>query len=216
MKLIKAPTLARAHELAVKYVMDHGTIVHTEDEELTVETDEICIEVRSPLEEPMLSPKSKFKLKFVQEYADHLLHGNTSEFEYDYHERLFEWFGMTDQIQYIINTLKDNVTSRRAIAITWEPTTDQIVPDVPCLQLVQCIRRSGKLHMKVVFRSNDVLSAMGSNMYALVMLQKYIADALETPIGFYTHIALIPHIYYRRDASDVGAFADEGGCSVRI
>lgn len=216
MKLIKAPTLARAHELAVKYVMDHGTIVHTEDEELTVETDEICIEVRSPLEEPMLSPKSKFKLKFVQEYTDHLLHGNTSEFEYDYHERLFEWFGMTDQIQYIINTIKDNATSRRAIAITWEPTTDQIVPGVPCLQLVQCIRRSGKLHMKVVFRSNDVLSAMGSNMYALVMLQKYIADALEIPVGFYTHIALIPHIYFRRDASDVGAFADEGGCGVRL
>ena len=216
MKLIKSPTLARAHELAVKYVMDHGTIVHTEDEELTLETDEICIEVRTPMEEPMLSPKSKFKIQFVKEYADHLLHGNTSEFEYDYHERLFEWFGMTDQIQYIINTLKDNVTSRRAIAVTWEPTTDQIVPDVPCLQLVQCVWRRGKLHMKVVFRSNDVLSAMGSNMYALVMLQKYIADALETPIGFYTHIALIPHIYYRRDASDVGAFADEGGCSVRI
>jgi len=216
MKLIKSPTLARAHELAVKYVMDHGTIVHTEDEELTLETDEICIEVRTPMEEPMLSPKSKFKIQFVKEYADHLLHGNTSEFEYDYHERLFEWFGMTDQIQYIINTLKDNVTSRRAIAVTWEPTTDQIVPDVPCLQLVQCVWRRGKLHMKVVFRSNDVLSAMGSNMYALVMLQKYIADALEIPVGFYTHIALIPHIYYRRDASDVGAFADEGGCSVRI
>ena len=210
MKLIKAPTLSRAHELAVKYVIEHGEVVLTEDQELTLETDAVCIEVRTPMEEPMLSPKSKFKLKFVQEYADHLLHGNVSEFEYDYHERLFEWFGMTDQIQYIINTLKDNVTSRRAIAVTWEPTTDQIVPDVPCLQLVQCIRRNGKLHMKVVFRSNDVLSAMGSNMYALVMLQKYIADALEIPVGCYTHIALVPHIYYKRDASDIPAFSEGG------
>lgn len=207
MKLIKAPTLARAHELAVQYVLNKGEIVLTQDNDPTLETDEICIEVRTPLEGPMLSDNSKFKLKFVKEYANHLLRGDTSEFEYDYHGRLFEWFGMTDQIQYIIDTLKDNPTSRRAMAVTWEPTTDETVPDVPCLQLVQCVLRNNQLNMKVVFRSNDVLSAMGSNMYALVMLQDYIANALDgIKVGTYTHIALVPHIYYRRDASDIPPF----------
>ena len=44
--------------------------------------------------------------------------------------------------------------------------------------VVQCIIRDNKLQMKVVFRSNDMLTAAGANMFALVHLQKYIADQL--------------------------------------
>ncbi|HOI14415.1 MAG TPA: thymidylate synthase, partial [Methanoculleus sp.] len=63
---------------------------------------------------------------------------------------------------------------------------------------------------KVVFRSNDILSAAGANMYALVHLQKAIADRLGVPCGRYTHIALVPHVYYRRDANDIEPFCKSG------
>lgn len=219
MKLIRAPTLSRAHELIIKYILEKGYCITTENGEETVETDEICISVDTPLEEPMVSKRSRFKESFLQVYADHLINGSESEFEYDYHGRLFDWgCGLKEndaevhqnQIEYIINKLKKNPQSRRAVGITWCPPVDEELADCPCLQLVQCVIRDGRLDMKVVFRSNDMLSASGSNMFALVKLQQYIAEKIGVPVGKYAHISLVPHIYYKRDAADIPPFCENG------
>lgn len=218
MKLIRTPTLSRAHELVVRYILEKGNYLKTENGEETMETDEICICVDTPLESPMVSSASRFKEAFLKEYADNLIHGSDAVFEYDYHGRLFDWgCGLEfngeihqDQIQYIIDKLKANPESRRALALTWCPPVDEKLNDCPCLQLVQCVVRNGKLDMKIVFRSNDMLSAAGSNMYALVCLQKYIADAVGVPVGCYTHISLVPHVYFRRDAADIPPFCRNG------
>lgn len=57
--------------------------------------------------------------------------------------------------------------------------------------------------MRVIFRSNDMLTASGLNMYGLTHLQKVIADELDYNVGSYTHIALTPHIYHVRDSGDM-------------
>ncbi|MDO5846496.1 MAG: thymidylate synthase [Methanocorpusculum sp.] len=218
MKLIRAPTLARAHELVVRYILEKGYQLKTENGEETVETDEVCISVDTPFEQPMVSPASRFKESFLKEYANNLIHGSDAVFEYDYHGRLFDWgCGLQqngdihqDQIAYIIEKLRENPESRRAVGITWCPPVDEKLGDCPCLQLIQCAVRGGRLDMKVVFRSNDMLSAAGSNMYALAFLQKHIADALGRDVGRYTHISLIPHVYYKRDAADIPPFCEKG------
>jgi thymidylate synthase len=87
---------------------------------------------------------------------------------------------------------------------------DENLDDCPCLQLVQCVLREGKLNMRVIFRSNDMLTAAGANMYALVQLHKSIADALLVPCGTYTHISLVPHVYYIRDMHDIEPFCGKG------
>lgn len=219
MKLIRAPTLSRAHELIIKYILEKGYHVTTENGEETVETDEICLSVDTPLESPMVSERSRFKESFLAEYAKNLICGSDAVFEYDYHGRLFDWgCGLKeegvdihqDQIKYIIEKLKASPVSRRAVAITWCPPVDEKLADCPCLQLIQCVVREGKLDMKVVFRSNDMLSASGSNMYALVKLQEHIANEIGVPVGKYAHISLVPHIYYKRDAADIPPFCENG------
>jgi thymidylate synthase len=219
MRVIRAPNLARAHELAVKTVLEKGWVLETEDGEATVECDEIGIRVDEPLVPPMASPRSRFQQRFLEKYAHDLIHGTHAEFEYDYHGRLFDWGESlsrgghdvhTDQVDYIIKKLAVQATSRRALGITWIPPVDEALDDCPCLQLVQCLARDGALRMKVVFRSNDMLSAAGPNMFALVHLQRHIADALGLPCGSYTHISLVPHIYYKRDMNDLQAFCREG------
>ncbi len=55
-----------------------------------------------------------------------------------------------------------------------------------------------------------MLSAAGANMYALVHLQKRIADEIGATCGRYTHIALVPHVYYRRDLNDITPFCKKG------
>lgn len=218
MKLIRAPNLARAHELVIRYILEKGSLLTTENGEETVETDEICISVDTPLASPMVSASSRFKEAFLDEYAKNLIEGSDSVFEYDYHGRLFDWgCGLMqngeihqDQIRYIVDKLRQSPVSRRAVAVTWCPPVDAKLADCPCLQLVQCIVREGNLHMKIVFRSNDMLSAAGSNMFALAKLQEYIAEKIGVGVGTYTHISLVPHVYYKRDAADIPPFCEKG------
>jgi thymidylate synthase len=217
--LIRAPSLGHAHESVVKYILEKGYSLTTEDNELTLETDTITIYVDRPFTEPMTSPCSRFPERFNIKYAEDLLCGTPSEFEYDYHKRLFKWEcdGIpVDQIEHIVEKLRKERVSRRAMAITWNPRVDPGKKDVPCLQLIQCLLRPDengrdRLHMRVVFRSNDMLSALGSNMYGLVSLQAQIAlDVGDCIVGSYTHVSLIPHVYYKRDLSDIPRFCDRG------
>ncbi|WP_342770454.1 MULTISPECIES: thymidylate synthase [unclassified Methanoculleus] len=219
MRIIRAPTLARAHELAVRTVLEKGWALETENDEATIECEELALDVESPESEPMVSPASRFQQRFLDAYAENLLSGSDAKFEYDYHRRLFDWGERlategedvhVDQIAYISRKLAAAANSRRAVAVTWNPVIDENLDDCPCLQLVQCLLRNGKLQMKVVFRSNDILSAAGANMYALVRLQRAIADRLGVACGRYTHIALVPHVYYRRDANDIEPFCKSG------
>ncbi len=219
MRLIRAPSIGRAHEQVIKMILEKGWVLQTENDEATIEFEEIAMQVDTPLAEPMVSPHSRFQQRFVEQYARDLLQGSKASFEYDYHGRLFDWGERltskgndvhVDQIAYIINKLKTSSKSRRAIAITWNPVIDENLDDCPCLQLVQCMLRDGKLQMRVVFRSNDMLTAAGANMYALVQLQKHIADQLGVPCGTYTHISLVPHIYYIRDIHDIEPFCGKG------
>lgn len=218
-RMIRVDNLARAHEHAIKTVLESGYLKDTEDGKPTIETNTIMIYVENPLTKPMFSDKSKFGIGFLERYKQDLIFGTKSAFEYDYHSRLCSWGCGTDssgkpininQINYIVSKLQKSKNSRRAIAITWNPPIDQIKNDVPCLQLVQFTTRDNKLDMKVVFRSNDMLSAAGSNMFALVGLQQHIAQLLELECGSYTHISLVPHIYHERDIDDIERFCGKG------
>jgi thymidylate synthase len=219
MRLIRAPAIGRAHELVVKMILEKGWVLRTEDEEATIEFEEVALQVDKPLSEPMVSPHSRFHQRFVEQYARDLLQGSKASFEYDYHGRLFDWGERltskgedvhVDQIAYITSKLRQSWNSRRAIAITWNPVIDETLDDCPCLQLVQCVLRNGMLQMRVVFRSNDMLTAAGANMYALVQLQNHIAGHLGVPCGSYTHISLVPHVYYIRDVHDIEPFCGKG------
>jgi thymidylate synthase len=219
MRVIRAPAIGKAHELVIQMILEKGWVLRTENDEATIEFEEVALQVDTPLAEPMASPHSWFQQKFLDKYAHDLLNGSASSFEYDYHGRLFDWGERLstggqdvhiDQIEYIIQKLKQSPNSRRAIAITWNPVIDEKLDDCPCLQIVQCIIRDNKLHMRVIFRSNDMLTAAGANMYALVRLQKFIADKLNIPCGTYTHISLVPHIYYLRDMHDIEPFCGKG------
>jgi thymidylate synthase len=219
MRVIRAPSIGRAHELVVKMILEKGRALQTEDSETTIEFEETALQVDTPLAEPLVSASSRFQQKFVEQYAKDLLNGSHASFEYDYHGRLFDWGERlvaeggpvhVDQIAYIVDKIRQSPSTRRAIAITWNPVIDEKLDDCPCLQLVQCVLRDGRLGMRVIFRSNDMLTAAGANMYALVQLQKSVAEKLNVPCGTYTHISLIPHIYYIRDMHDIEPFCKKG------
>lgn len=206
---IEASTLASAHEKTIKYILEHGYYVLTEDKEHTVECPPITIFVDTPFRPERISKYAPQQEMSVKEYTKQLIEGGKNIFDYNYHDQLFEWSTdyihgikkVHNQIQYLIDKLQEKPESRRAVAIVFDPEKHQFTDEsVPCLQMLQLLYRDGWLHMRVVFRSNDMLTAAGANMYALTQLHKNIADKLDYNCGSYTHIALTPHLYHVRDS----------------
>jgi thymidylate synthase len=211
MRVIKANSIAQAHEKAISAVFMYHDTITTEDGEISFESEPLTLVIPKNNPNNRISKFSPFRKAFLDEYTKCVLHGSVNEFVYDYHQRLFGYEGL-NQIQTMIDKIKAAPTTRRAVAITWQPAIDNFVKDVPCLQLItgRLRTRDGVRYfdMEVVFRSNDVLMAMGSNMYALVALQEYIAEALGVSAGRYTHVMLCPHIYFVRDETNLVKFLE--------
>lgn len=186
--------IATAYEDVVRHIWNRGEIIITEDGATTREVRDIKIVVLEPHKGNRLSTSSPLQLLATKQYSKDLRFGCKNEFEYDYHERLFNYNGV-NQIEYIKNKLKSNITSRRSVAITWMPEIDEKRKDVPCLQFIQFLIRRGKLEMYVLFRSEDMLTAAAQNMYGLTDIQSDIAKELNIEPGTYTHYVIAGHIY---------------------
>ena len=149
-----------------------------------------------PLKEPMISKLFIGDPRSLEQYRQEMLDGildfevERGNWEYTYHQR------MEGQIPWVIEELRRNTDSRRAVIIIREES--DLSSDSPaCLQHIQFMIRGGALHCKVLLRSNDATKATFMNAFAFVMLQKRIADELGVAVGSYTHRANSFHVYER-------------------
>ncbi|MCK9326594.1 MAG: thymidylate synthase [Bacteroidales bacterium] len=238
---ITVTTIAEAHERVVKDILLHGEELKTENGELTIEwppEDPYVIHIKQPFKPPMFSEACKLKIQSLNGYVEQLLtlHPPSSmSATYYYSNRLFDYplldcnvngpcgkeyyyngnglgTGINQIITSIVERLAKSPNSRRAIAITWVPDIDIQSDEPPCLQLVQCFIRNNQLHMTVVFRSHDMLSAYGANVYGLAHMQKLICDEINElsinriTIGTLTTISSSAHIYWKRDTQEFNEF----------
>lgn len=108
-------------------------------------------------------------------------------------------FGINDginQIDNVINLLKQRNTSRRA-AIQLFDANDIAYPfnDVPCTVGLQFAIRNDSLDMFTFMRSNDARAGLVHDIFAFTMLQEMIARTLKLNLGIYRHYAASLHIY---------------------
>ena len=100
-----------------------------------------------------------------------------------------------NQIEYIIQKLKERPYSRRAQAITWRPLIDPFHVDPPCLQRIFMRIKEGKLLMQTTWRSRDLFRAWEANVNGMIRIQKVVADQLGVEIGHYLDFSNSLHIY---------------------
>ena len=171
--------------------------------------------VAEPLAEPMISKFMIAGPKELEQYRQEMLDGildfeiERGKWPYTYHDRI-AW-----QIPFVVQELKRNPHSRRA-AIDVRSPRDMISDDPACLQHLQFFVRDGKLHLKVLFRSNDACKATFMNAFALIMLQQRIGDQLGLEVGTYTHRANSFHVYeadYAALKSNVERFVRGDQCT---
>jgi len=113
----------------------------------------------------------------------------------------------TNQIEYVVRKLTETPTTRRAVVNLFEPSGFEIIDEPPCLNHLAFFIRNNQLNMHALFRSNDMMSAWGSNAYALAILQKMVVDRLDgIEFGWMETTSLSAHIYWKRDAEELKEF----------
>jgi thymidylate synthase len=181
----------------------------------------MLITIHHPLEEPMIHKDFPGGPVELQEYVmevcegikDHLVRDQRdpedTRWEYTYHQRLFNYqvpsLGAFDQMEILARKLAAAPHTRRAQAITWKVWEDNDCYDPACLQSIWCrileVEEEPVLSMNVRFRSNDAYKAAFMNMFALVQLQRKIAERISelsgrrVQVGRYCHMADSYHIY---------------------
>lgn len=113
-----------------------------------------------------------------------------------------------DQIQEIINTLKNNPDSRRMVVSAWNPS---VMPDTsksfsenvangkaalpPCHALFQFYVVDNKLSCQLYQRSADVFLGVPFNIASYALLTMMIAQVCELQLGDFVHTFGDVHIY---------------------
>jgi thymidylate synthase len=198
---IQARTLPEAYHKAILALENEGDVLTCNDWNQKQKEVAMTYIADEPLAEPMISRLYIGGFRELQQYVMEVLDGildfkigDGNCWEYTYHDRLVNLNGF-DQVAFIIDELKRNPDTRRAVATIRDTAIDPFNADPACLQHMQFLIRGGKLHGKVLMRSNDAVEANFMNAFAFIMLQKSIAEAVEVPMGSYTHRANSFHCY---------------------
>lgn len=103
-----------------------------------------------------------------------------------------------NQIETIIDLLKQDPTSRRAVVNFNVPNKDvATTKDEICTVCLHFRIEDNKLNCTCVMRSNDVVFGLTYDLSFFILLQKYVALKLGVGFGSYTHIAFSMHVYER-------------------
>jgi thymidylate synthase len=104
-----------------------------------------------------------------------------------------------DQLAWVVDLLKHDRATRRAIMSIYDPDTDSADGlDIPCNNWVHFLSRLGELHMHVTIRSNDLMWGFsGINAFEWSALQEIVAGLLGVKVGELHFSVSSLHIYDR-------------------
>jgi len=143
-------------------------------------------------------------------YCKQFIDPKDKGFIYDYGNRLngyFEHkgsitFPIHQQFESIEDRLINNKNSRRALAITWDPTVDIDRDEVPCLQFIQMLIRDDKLQTTALWRSHDIFGAWFPNLIALSYMAENVANHLGYKVGD-IHVHSVSAHYYKTNEQEI-------------
>ena len=109
------------------------------------------------------------------------------DFVYTYPQRLIQYDTVNtmgdmlyyNQLEIIIERLKENSGSNRAVAVIYNPGLDKRAEHIPCFNWMQALIRDNMLYLSIMFRSNDIYNAFPSNMYFISYIGLTLLEELQ-------------------------------------
>jgi len=182
----------------------------------TREINNCCLVVRAPSIKDYWLPYRKLSKKYLNAELNWYWSGDNSCKTIGQYAKM--WLAITDdgetsnsaygyilqkkygfnQIEQIIDLLKKDPTSRRAVLNISDPSINRInTKDMQCTVAIQFLVRNGKLEETVYMRSNDVYFGLPYDYVYFVSIGLYIASNLNLELGTYTHHATSMHMYLK-------------------
>jgi thymidylate synthase len=192
--LVKGRNLTEAYHRALVELETKGSIIDCSDWNQKQKECAMTVYIEEPLAEPRISRLiigGAYDLqRYVMELVDGILDFKIgSGWDYTYHNRYAQY------LPFVIDELKRNRESRRAIISIRDNEVDSRNKDAACMQSIQFFIRNNKLDCMVLFRSNDLPEAFFFNAFALIVLQEKVAKELGVETGTYTHRSNSMHCY---------------------
>ena len=101
-----------------------------------------------------------------------------------------------DQIQYIIDNIKENPNSRRHVVTAWHPANATVSTLPPCHAFfVFNVQNGDELNLHLTQRSGDVALGVPFNIGSYALLQRLIANETGLEVGKFHHSITDAHIY---------------------
>lgn len=195
---VEGANLTEAYHKALTVLEKHGEIYPCPDYDTTMKEVSLTFYVENAVAEPFISklfPGGHYELmQYTLEITDGILDfkiGDGNCWEYTYHDRFVR------QLPFIYEELRRNPYSRRAVMNIRDFDVDTQNEHPACLQSIQFLCRDGKLHMRVMMRSNDAVQATYMNAVGFIALLRKVAAELGYEVGSYAHTAHSFHAYER-------------------
>lgn len=211
MNVIEKETIKEAYTEVINQLLSQKEMIGN-----TKELNNCCIIIHNPTTKDLCFGKRKPSLKYLNaelnwywsgdnsceeigKYASMWLKltddGKTSNSAYGY--ILFKKYGF-NQLEQIIELLKKDKNSRRAVLNISDPTLNRITTkDMQCTMSIQFLVRNNELQETVYMRSNDIYFGFPYDYVFFVSLGEYVAKKLNLKLGLYTHHATSLHMYER-------------------
>ena len=190
-------TLPEAYHKALYLLEKEGKVYPCPDYNTTMKELPMTFYVEQADAEPFISrlfpgghhELQQYTMEICDGILDFMVGAGENVWEYTYHQRF------AHQLPWIIEELKRNPFSRRAIMNIRDFDVDSSNEHPACLQSIHFAIREDQLNMTVMMRSNDAVQATYMNAVGFIALQKKVAAELNVPVGSYTHIAYSFHAY---------------------
>lgn len=115
--------------------------------------------------------------------------------ENSYASRLYSYMGKKNQVDWPVDRLRSNPTTRSAAITMFEPLTDEGY--IPCVSLLDFQENAGQLNMTAYCRALDFGCKAYVNLVMLRLIQNDIAEKVGMNCGKLTLLVKSAHFYLR-------------------
>ncbi len=214
-------------EHGFRYMVQRGSYEQSE----RIELDFATIHIKNPGSGVLLPDipaalgiPNPASLKYVEQeyFPRYLMSIEKKEGEqYTYGERINQvitddFLGITKtQLEWAVNTLRDTPNTNQATIEIAQPSDITVRSkdghsDPPCLRLIDCRVRYGKLHLMVYFRSWDAWSGYPVNMAGIELLKQFMAGEIGVDNGELIASSKGLHVYqYAEEMAKIRTYMGE-------